>query len=85
MGTFTVGKSIGIIITIIIAALLFVALQPGSIFTVPGNEGSIDFFKRTTNNSARIVHMIIFTIAFGGVLFIDQLLLYPVIVSIFGE
>jgi hypothetical protein len=70
---------IGFVILTIIATILFVILQPGNIFTIPGNEKRIAIGKRETNIKAIIIHSILYLIAMGGMVGIYIILIKPVI------
>jgi hypothetical protein len=68
---------IGPIIFIIISTLLFIILQPGSVFTLPGNTKWISFITRETNLKAIMVHGVLYGVAISGIMVIYYILIKP--------
>jgi hypothetical protein len=56
---------IQIVIFTILAIILFVLIQPGNLFTIPGNTQWISYRVSETNKTAVLVHTAIYAIVMG--------------------
>jgi len=52
----------------ILAILMFVILQPGNLFTIPGDKTWISYKISETNKSAVIVHTLLYTLMMGSII-----------------
>ena len=80
-----IKQAVNIILLLILLAILFAFLVPGSIFTIPGNTSWLSIGKKEVNTWAILVHMLIFVITAGGFIVFYNLVASRVIETIFFQ
>lgn len=76
-------RIVHVIFLSLISTVLFGALQPGAVFSIPGRDKWIGG-RNWTSTKARIVHTVIFLIASGSMIFLYIDVLSPILINQFG-